>query len=428
MRQQSKQKENEIKFGVGNVRVYPTDEQKAYFLSLFGANRWFWNQIKDMTDKRYENNPKLSFLSVSALKRLLPRLKQEHAWLKEVNSTSLQATAESYCNAQEAFFKQKPKGRKPPKFKSRHYYLQSATIKSIHSSYKTKDDKQKRECDQIYVIDPHTLRVGKKLSLRTSSLKCLKGCIIKRMMIKYRQDLDRFYLSFTVVKEKDKLTKYDKKTNKTGKAVGIDVGLGKEWLVTSDGKRWSVPDILVLESQKNKIQSRFDRNRTAIEKRVACFNQRHKETKIEKYDFQNWQKLRKTKSKYQLKIANKRYDYLQKVTTWLVGHYDVIAIEDLKVKNLLGNHKLAHNIANASWGVFRQMLEYKCEWYGKTLLTVQPQYTSRICSECNKKNPEFEHMKTRYWLAIRQWECPFCHAEHDRDVNASKNILKRALA
>lgn len=73
MRQQSKQKENEIKFGVGNVHVYPTDEQKAYFLSLFGANRWFWNQIKDMTDKRYENNPKLSFLSVSALKRLLPR-------------------------------------------------------------------------------------------------------------------------------------------------------------------------------------------------------------------------------------------------------------------------------------------------------------------------------------------------------------------
>lgn len=99
MRQQSKQKENEIKFGVGNVRVYPTDEQKAYFFSLFGANRWFWNQIKDMTDKRYENNPKLSFLSVSALKRLLPRLKREHAWLKEVNSTSLQATAESYCNA-----------------------------------------------------------------------------------------------------------------------------------------------------------------------------------------------------------------------------------------------------------------------------------------------------------------------------------------
>ena len=428
MRQQSKQKENEIKFGINSVRVYPTDEQKVYFINLFGANRWFWNQIKDMTDKRYENNPKLSFPSVSSLKRLLPRLKQEQEWLKKIDSTSLQATAEYYYNAQEAFFKQKPKGRKPPKFKSRHYYMQSATIKNVHYRYKLKKDNTVQEGDQIYVVDPHTLQVGKKLLLRTSSLKCLKGCTIKRMMIKYRQDLDRFYLSFTVVKEKKNLPKYDEKIKKTGKAVGIDVGLGKEWLVTSDNHRWSVPDTFALEKQKNKVQSHFDRNRSAIKKRVARFNHEHKETKIEKYDFQNWQKLRKTKSKYQLKIANKRYDCLQKVTTWLVEHYDVIAIEDLKTKNLMRNHKLAHNIANAGWRMFRQMLEYKCEWYGKKLIVVAPQYTSRICCECGQKNPAFNNMKTRDWLAVRQWECPFCHAQHDRDVNASRNILKRALA
>lgn len=428
MRQQSKQKENEIKFGINSVRAYPTDEQKVYFINLFGANRWFWNQIKDMTDKRYGNNPKLSFPSASSLKRLLPRLKQEQEWLKKIDSTSLQATAEYYCNAQEAFFKQKPKGRKPPKFKSRHYYMQSATIKNVHYRYKLKKNNTVQEGDQIHVVDPHTLQVGKKLLLHTSSLKYLKGCTIKRMMIKYRQDLDRFYLSFTVVKEKKNLPKYDEKIKKTGKAVGIDVGLGKEWLVTSDSHRWSVPDTLALEKQKNKVQSRFDRNRSAIEKRVARFNHEHKEAKIEKYDFQNWQKLRKTKSKYQLKIANKRYDYLQKVTTWLVKHYDVIAIEDLKTKNLMCNHKLAHNIANAGWRMFRQMLEYKCEWYGKKLIVVAPQYTSRICCECGQKNPVFSHMKTRDWLAVRQWECPFCHAQHDRDVNASRNILKRALA
>lgn len=428
MRQQSKQKENEIKFGINSVRAYPTDEQKVYFINLFGANRWFWNQIKDMTDKRYGNNPKLSFPSASSLKRLLPRLKQEQEWLKKIDSTSLQATAEYYCNAQEAFFKQKPKGRKPPKFKSRHYYMQSATIKNVHYRYKLKKNNTVQEGDQIHVVDPHALQVGKKLLLHTSSLKCLRGCTIKRMMIKYRQDLDRFYLSFTVVKEKKNLPKYDEKIKKTCKAVGIDVGLGKEWLVTSDSHRWSVPDTFALEKQKNKVQSRFDRNRSAIEKRVARFNHEHKEAKIEKYDFQNWQKLRKTKSKYQLKIANKRYDYLQKVTTWLVKHYDVIAIEDLKTKNLMRNHKLAHNIANAGWRMFRQMLEYKCKWYGKKLIVVAPQYTSRICSECGQKNPVFSHMKTRDWLAVRQWECPFCHAQHDRDVNASRNILKRALA
>lgn len=92
------------------------------------------------------------------------------------------------------------------------------------------------------------------------------------------------------------------------------------------------------------------------------------------------------------------------------------------------NHKLAHNIANAGWRMFRQMLEYKCEWYGKKLIVVAPQYTSRICCECGQKNPAFNRMKTRDWLAVRQWACPFCHAQHDRDVNASRNILKRALA
>ncbi|MCT3586584.1 transposase, partial [Lactobacillus amylovorus] len=105
-----------------------------------------------------------------------------------------------------------------------------------------------------------------------------------------------------------------------------------------------------------------------------------------------------------------RLDYIQQATTWLVKHYDVIAIEDLKTKNLLGNHKLAHNIANAGWSMFRRMLAYKCKWYGKKLIVVPPQYTSRICSDCGQKNPAFAHMKTRDWLSVREWTCPFCRA------------------
>ncbi len=256
----------------------------------------------------------------------------------------------------------------------------------------------------------------------------LRNVRIQKVVISYRQDLDRYYISFSVVKDKRQLAQYQVKSKKTGKSVGIDVGLGKEWLVTSDGKRFGVPATFKLEKAMLKRQSHCDRNRTAIEKRVARFNQSHKEAKIDKYDYANWQKLRKTKSKYQLKIRNIRYDYLQKVTTELVKSYDVIVIEDLKIKNLLGNHKLAHNIANASWGMFRRLLAYKCEWYGKKLIVVKPQYTSRICSECGKKNPRFAHMKTRDWLAIREWDCPYCHAHHDRDVNASKNILARAVS
>lgn len=424
MRQKSNPALDEVKYGVAQIRMYPTTAQKTYFWRLFGANRWLWNQIKDMTDKRYQNNKKLLFPSTASLKKLLPRLKQEYPWLKKANSTSLQATVEYYCNAQEAFFKQTPVGRKPPKFKGRHFYRQSATLKNVPS--KRKDGSL---LYPIQTVNKYCLRIGtrKPIFVETSSLNRLKHKVIKRMMVVYRADLDRFYLSFVVADQKEELPQYQAKTQKTGKMIGIDVGLGNEWLVTSDNHRWSVPQTFEAEKAKNLRQSHCDRNRTAVEKRVARFNQKHQETKIDKYDFANWQKLRKTKSKYQVKINNIRLDYIQQATTWLVKHYDVIAIEDLKTKNLLGNHKLAHNIANAGWSMFRRMLAYKCKWYGKKLIVVPPQYTSRICSDCGQKNPAFAHMKTRDWLSVREWTCPFCRAEHDRDVNAAKNILARAV-
>ena len=136
-------------------------------------------------------------------------------------------------------------------------------------------------------------------------------------------------------------------------------------------------------------------------------------------DFSGWQKARRIKAKYQARIANKRHDYLEKITTELVRQYDVIAIEDLKVKNLQKNHHLAKAISNASWHLFRTMLEYKCEWYGKKLITVNPKNTSRICSKCQFNSGEKP-------LNIREWTCPKCHAHHDRDINAAVNILNKA--
>lgn len=416
--------EHEIQLGTRQYRIYPEGEQIAWIWQLFGANRFVWNQFVATFEARYEANPELKFPKISVLKSWLPLMRKEHEWLKRVNSTSLQFTVERFSDAMWAFLTKKQIKQGKPRFKSRKYYSQTATIKNV--KYQTKTGAQA----QIAVLSPHHLRIGKKngITLRTSSLNNLRNVRIQKAVISYRQDLDRYYISFSVVKDKRQLAQYQVKSKKTGKSVGIDVGLGKEWLVTSDGKRFGVPATFKLEKAMLKRQSHCDRNRTAIEKRVARFNQSHKEAKIDKYDYANWQKLRKTKSKYQLKIRNIRYDYLQKVTTELVKSYDVIVIEDLKIKNLLGNHKLAHNIANASWSMFRRLLAYKCEWYGKKLIVVKPQYTSRICSECGKKNPRFAHMKTRDWLAIREWDCPYCHAHHDRDVNASKNILARAVS
>lgn len=363
--------QDEIQLGTRQYRIYPEGEQIAWIWQLLGANRFVWNQFVAAFEARYQANPELKFPKIGLLKSWLPLMRKEHDWLKKANSTSLQFTVERFSDAMWAFLTKKQLKQGRPRFKSRKYYCQTATIKNV--KYHTKAGTQA----QIEVLSPHHLRIGKQdgIILRTSSLNPLRNVRIQKAVLSYCQDLDRYYISFSIVKDKRKLAQYSVKANKTGKMVGIDVGLGKEWLVASDGRRFSVPDTFKLEKEMLKRQSHIDHNRTAIEKRVAVFNQKH-EAKIDKYDYANWQKLRKTKSKYQLKIRNIRYDYLQKVTTELVKSYDVIAIEDLKVKNLLGNHKLAHNIANASWGMFRRLLAYKCEWYGKKLIVVPPKYTS----------------------------------------------------
>lgn len=415
--------DGEIQFGTRKYRIYPEGEQIAWIWQLFGANRFVWNQFVATFEARYKANKDLKFPDISTMKSWLPLMRKEHEWLKRVNSTSLQFTVERFSDAMWAFLTKTQAKQSKPTFKSRKYYSQSSTIKNV--KYKTQAGSQ----TQIEVLSPHHLRIGKKngLIIRTNSLNTLRNVKIQKAVISYRQDLDRYYISFSVVKNRQQLAQYKEKSNKTGKAIGIDLGLDKEWLVTSDGERFGVPDTFKVEKEMRKRQSHYDRNRTAIEKQVARYNCEH-ENKIDKYNFSNWQKLRKTRSKYQLKINNKRYDYIQKITTELVKNYDVIAIEDLKVKNLMRNHKLAHNIANASWSMFRRLLAYKCEWYGKKLIVVVPQYTSRICSQCGEKNPRFAHMKVRDWLAVREWDCPFCHAHHDRDINASKNILARAIS
>ena len=137
-------------------------------------------------------------------------------------------------------------------------------------------------------------------------------------------------------------------------------------------------------------------------------------------DYQNWQRAKRIKACYQAKIANKRNDYLQKVTTELVKNYDVIVMEDLRTKNLLKNHSLAKSISNQSWRMFRTMLQYKCDWYGKQLIVVKPNYTSQICSNCGYHSGPKP-------LNIREWTCPKCNTHHDRDINAAVNILNKGL-
>ena len=376
------------------LRLYPTKHQQAQLCQMFGNDRFVWNQMLDMAKKRYQNNPSSQFVGEYDMNYLLKPLKQEHPYLKTSDATSLQVVNHNLAQAFKMLFKHKGGY---PHFKSRHAYKQSYTGKQVGF---------------CKAIAKRRMKLPKLGSIRTSKTTQAVNCKIKRYTVSY-DSTGRYYLSLIVE------TTASKALPKTGKAVGIDVGIA-DLAISSDGVKYGTFNAKWLEKQAANWQSKYSKRKHQATIAVCQWNHKHKLTKMSADDYQNWQRAKKQKAHYQQRIANKRKDYLHKLTTALVKKYDVIAIEGLKVKNLQKNHHLAKAIANASWYLFRQMLDYKCKWYGKRLVAINPKYTSQVCSMCgypSGKKP----------LEIREWTCPQCGTHHDRDINAAVNILHRGL-
>ena len=186
-----------------------------------------------------------------------------------------------------------------------------------------------------------------------------------------------------------------------GKKIGIDVGI-KEFYSDSNGNM--VPNPRHLEKSMRKLVREQRR-----------LSRKEKESK-------NWNRQRVKVALVHERIANQRNDFLQKESTMLIRENQTICIEDLEVKNMMRNHRLAKSIASASWSKFFDMLEYKAMWYGNDIIRIPTMYpSSQTCSCCGYKNPLVRN------LAVRNWECPECHTRHDRDTNAGINILRKGL-
>ena len=374
------------------LRLYPNKHQQDQLQQMFGNDRFIWNIMLDMAKTRYKNNPSSKFVNEYGMNYLVKRLKQEYSFLKESDATSLLVSNHNLAQAFKMLFKHEGGY---PRFKSRHSTKQSYTGRST-----------------CMVLAKRRMKLAKLGSIRTSKTGRLSGVKIKRYTVSLAPT-GKYYLSLIVDDPNIK------SLEKAGAVVGIDMGVA-DLAITSDGKKYPTFKANWYDKQVRKWQSKFNKRKDRATIAVRQFNHNHKDIKEELEDYSNWQRARVIKSRYQSKIANKRKDYLQKVTTDLVNNYDVIVIEDLKAKNLLKNHHLAKSISNASWYLFRRMLEYKCKWYGKKLVVVSPNYTSQICSNCGFHSGPKP-------LKIREWTCPNCGTHHDRDINAAVNILNKGL-
>lgn len=384
------------------LRLYPTKKQEQQLIIMFGNDRFLWNILLAGINQRYKNNPSFRVPTNRQMDYLLVPLKAEYPFLKDSDSKSLQVVTQNLYQAWKKFFNDKTHKFGKPRFR---------TLKATKQSYTGKAS--------VKVVAKRYVRLPKLGYVKTSSTEPLKNCKIKRYTVQ-KEPTGKYYLSLQVEFENQKL-------KPTGKAIGIDLGV-HDLAITSDGIKYDKLQFKQLEKKARKWQSKYNRRLHGVTNIVESHNHdKHRLYDLDVQYFSNWQKARKNKTVYQAKIANQRKDTLHKVTTELVKNYDVIVLENLKSKNMMKNHNLANAISSNAWYMFKTILAYKCNWYGKQLIMVDPKNTSRICSNCGKKNHGFDNLTQNQWLNIRNWTCPYCHKNHDRDINAAKNILNRGL-
>ena len=351
-------------------RLFPTAEQEILLAKHFGCTRYVYNHFLNERKEQYQADKKSDNYYKQAA--TLTKLKKEEdtKWLKEVNSQTLQFALRSLDTAFLNFFRGNAQF---PKFKSRKH----KNTFTIPQFGKLEDGK---------IIIPK-FKDGIKVKLHRE----VNGKIGKMSITK--TPTGKYYVSIFTEQEVEELPK-------TNKQVGIDLGL-KDFVITSDNKKF----------KNNRYTKKYARE---LKKAQQHLSRKQKGS-------HGFEKQKLKVAKIHEKIANSRLDTLHKVSKELVETYDLISVEDLNVKGMIKNHKLSKHISDASWGNFVTLLQYKCDWYGKELVKVNRFYpSSKTCGNCGWINQELK-------LSDREWTCKSCGVVHDRDVNASRNILKEGL-
>jgi putative transposase len=356
------------------VRIYPKSQEDIILLEKhFGCNRFVYNYFLQLFNVSHKERTSFTYNNQA---KIITELKQneETEWLKEVNSQSLQQTLKHIVEAKDRFYR---KVSKFPRFK-----------------------KKGRNKDSFKVPQHFKLDIENKTIQIPKFKNCWKwkgewkGELIKVNSITIsKSSTGKYYASIQGIFD---IEQYPVSEN----VIGVDLGI-KDLCIDSNGNVIENPKFLHKMLKKLKYNQRQH-------------SRKQKESKSK-------EKWRKRVARLHERVRFQRENYLHQVSHTLVSENQVIAIENLAVKNMIKNRKLSKAISNVAWGTLVSLLKYKSEWHDRKLVVIDRFYpSSKSCSNCG-------HLLDELPLNIREWTCPSCGVHHDRDVNAAKNILNEGL-
>jgi len=354
---------------VVKVRLYPDVHQQQSLAQAFGSCRWLWNYCLDLMNKTYLETGK--GLSGYDVKKIIPQLKKEYEWLSLTYSQCLQQVCLNLGVAFNNFFE---KRAQYPSFKSKH-------------------GKQSIQYPQNIKVNEKTLTVPKIGDVNAIIHRPIEG---KIKTVTISKNCSNQYFAAILFDDGTKKPE----PSMEGSAIGIDVGL-THFAITSNGSKFDNPRFLT------KHEKNLKRKQQQLSRKQKGSNNRYK--------------ARGKVARVHRKITNCREDFLHKLSRRIVDENQVIATENLSVKNMMKNHCLAKAIGQAGWGMFSTMLKYKAENNGKIYQEVDRFFpSSKLCNVCLNQVGSLP-------LDVRHWTCEKCHTKHDRDINAAINIRNEGL-